>query len=122
MLLRLEAVHVYRQFRRSYNVRKINEFPARQLGAIAEIEILAQCIILPASALFDTGTPPETGRSIEIEKPAAAAARGLLQQKVSVQKDRLHTREQRISAIQMSPSGLDHSHFRVSEVIDGSLQ
>src|SRR6059036_1051357 len=121
MLLRLEAIHVHRQLGRSHNVRKIDKFPARQLGAIAEIEILAQRIILPASALFDTGTPPETSRSIEIEKPAAAAARGLLKQKVSVQKDRLHAREQRIPAIQMSPAGLDHSHFRVSEVMDGSL-
>src|SRR5205823_6931427 len=121
-LLRIEAVDVYRQFSRSYNVSNINDSPARELSAIDEIEILAQRIILPASALFDTGTPPETSRSIEIEKPAAAAARGLLKQKVSVQKDRLHAREQRIPAIQMSPAGLDHSHFRVSEVMDGSLQ
>jgi hypothetical protein len=49
--------------------------------------------------LLDTRTSPESGRSIEVEKPAAAAASGLFQQKVSVQKDRLHAREQRITAI-----------------------
>ena len=99
MLLRLEAIHVHRQLGRSHDVRKIDKFPAYELGAIAEIEILAQRVILPASALLDTRTSPESGRSIEIEKTAAAAASGLLQQKVSVQKDRLHAREQRITAI-----------------------
>src|SRR4029453_11414537 len=111
MLLRLEAVHVYRQLRWRHYVRKVNKFPASELGAIAQIEIFAERIILPAPALLDTGAPPEAGRSIEIEKPAAAATRGLLEQKMSIQKNRLHAGKQRIAAIQMSPAGLDHSHF-----------
>ena len=86
MLLRFEAVHVHRQLRRSHDVGKINEFPARELGAIAKIEVFAQRIVLPASALLDTRTSPETGGSIEIKKTAAAAARSLLQQKMSIQK------------------------------------
>src|SRR5215510_4729439 len=122
MLLRLKAVHIHRQLCRSHNVRKINKFPAGKLGPVAEIEVLTQRVILPAPALLDTGAPPEAGRSIEIEKPAATAARSLLKQKMSIQKNRLHASEQRITAIQMSPAGLDHSHFRVSEVMDGSLQ
>ena|SRR5438034_9377231 len=99
MLLRLEAVHVHRQLCRSDNVGKINKFPACELCAVTKVEVLAQSIILPASALFDTGTPPETSGSIEVEKSATAAARGLLKQEMSIQKDRLHAREQRIAAI-----------------------
>src|SRR6476646_10910648 len=37
MLLRLEAVHVDRQFRRRDNIREKNKFPARELGAITQI-------------------------------------------------------------------------------------
>src|SRR5439155_26654887 len=105
MLLRLEAIHVHGQLGRSHNVRKIDKFPAYELGTITEIEILAQCIILPASGLLDVVKSPESGCSIDIEKTAAAAASGLLQQKVSVQKDGLHARVQRITAIQLPPWG-----------------
>src|ERR1051325_8271592 len=104
MLLRLEAVHVYRQLRRRHYVRKVNKFPASELGAIAQIEILAERIILPAAALLDTGAPPEAGRAVEVEESAATAPRGLLEQKMSIQKNRLHAGEQRIAAIQMSPA------------------
>jgi hypothetical protein len=41
---------------------------------------------------------------------------------MSIQKDRLHTRKQRIATIQMTPSGLDHSYFWVGEEMDGAFQ
>ena len=53
MLLRLEPIHVHRQLRRSDDIREINELPARELRPIAQIEVLAQSIILPAAALLD---------------------------------------------------------------------
>src|SRR5436190_451905 len=68
-----------------------------------------------------TETPPETRGPIEIEKPAATAARGLLKQKVPIQKNRLHSREQRIPTIQMPPTGLDHSDLRISKEMDCAL-
>src|SRR4051812_15804618 len=88
MLLRLEAVHVHRQLRRRHNVCQINEFPSCQLSAITQIQIFAQGVRLPASTLLDAGSAPKTGCPIEIEKAAAAAACGLLQQKMAVQKNR----------------------------------
>src|SRR5439155_21959540 len=111
MLLRLEAVHVYWQLCWSDDIGKINKFPACKLGAIAEIEVLAQGIVLPASTLFDTRTPPEASSSTKIEKSAAAAAGGLLKSEMSIQTDRVHARQQRITAIQMPPGGLDHCYF-----------
>src|SRR5437667_1193777 len=93
MLLRLEAVHVHRQLRRCYDVGKINEFPAGKLSAITQIEVFAQRIVLPASTLLYARAPPQPGRSVKIEKPAATAARGLFKQKMSIQKDCLHPRE-----------------------------
>src|SRR5438876_3909237 len=89
MLLRLEAVHVHWQLGRGDNICKIDKFPACELGAIAKVQVLAQRVSLPASTLFNTRTPPETCGPIEIEKPPAAAARRLLQQKMPIQKNRL---------------------------------
>src|SRR5215467_11192456 len=75
--------------------------------------------MLPSPALLDTRTPPESGRSVEIEKPTATAARGLFEQKMSIQENCLHTGEQRIAPIQMSPPRLNHSDVRVGEKMDG---
>src|SRR5215831_52990 len=122
MLLRLEAIHVHRQLRRSYHIGEINEFPPRQLSPIAQIEVFAQGIILPASALLDAGTPPQPGRPIKIEKSAAAAARDLLKQKMPIQENRLHACEQRIPPVQMPPARLDHSDLRIGEEMDGALE
>src|SRR5260370_284098 len=113
MLLRLESVHVHWKLSGSHNVGQKNKSPAPELSAITKIEIFSEGIMLPASAFFNTCAPPKTGSSIEVEKAATPAARGLLEQKMSIEKDCLHAREQRITAIQMAPSGLDHSYFRI---------
>ena len=84
MLLRLEAVHVHRQLGRGDNVCQINKLPPRELRAIAQIQVLAQRISLPASTLLDTRTSPKPGRPIEIEKTPAAATCSLLQQEMAI--------------------------------------
>src|SRR4030095_15070612 len=122
MLLRLESIHVHRQLRRSDDVGKINELPARELRPITQIEVLAQSVILPAAALLDAGTTPKPSRPVEIEKPAAAATGDLLKQKMSIQKDRLHPCEQRIAAVQMPPPRLNHSDFWVGKEMDGAFE
>src|SRR5689334_13031668 len=75
--------------------------------------------MLPPSALLNAGTPPQPGCSIEIEKPAATAAGGLLEQKMSIQENCLHAGKQRIAPIQMAPPRLNHSDLRVGEEMDG---
>ena len=39
MLLRLETVHIYWQFRRRNDIGKINKLPAGELSAITQVEI-----------------------------------------------------------------------------------
>ena len=85
MLLGFEAVHVHRQLSRRDDVGKKDEFPAGELRAIAKIEILVSVSCCQPPALLDAGTPPQPGRSVEIEKAAASAARGLFEQKMSIQ-------------------------------------
>src|SRR4029453_14114048 len=118
MLLGLNPIHIDWKLSGSYHVDQKNKFPARQLRAIAEIEIFTQRVVLPPAAFLDARASPQPGRSIEIEKAAAPAARGLLEQKMAIQEDRLHAGEQRISAIQMAPSRLNHPYFRVGKEMD----
>jgi hypothetical protein len=122
MLLGLEAVHVDRQFRGRNNVGKENKFPTSELGAIAQIEIFAKSVVLPAARLLNARAAPKTGCAVEIKKASAAAARRLLKQKMAIQKHGLHPRQQRIASIQMPPAGLDHADLRIGEKMNRPLK
>ena len=41
---------------------------------------------------------------------------------MAIEKHRLHAREQRVAAIQVTPARLDHAHLRVGEEMDRLLQ
>src|SRR6267143_1276637 len=122
VLLRLETIHVHRQFRRRHDVGKKNKFPSHQLRAITQIEIFTERVVLPAAGLLYTCAPPKTGRSVEVKKTSTSAARRLFQQKMAVQKHGLHPREQRVTAIQMAPATLNHADFRIGEKMDRALE
>ena len=122
VLLRFETIHVYRQLRRGHHIGQENKSPARKLGSIAKIEILAQGVVLPAAGLLDADAPPQAGRPVEIEKTSTPAPRRLFQQQVAIQKHRLHAREQGIAAIQMSPARLDHANLWIGEKMNGTLE
>src|SRR2546428_11459445 len=80
MLLRFKPVHIYWKFSGSYNVRKKDKFPTDKLGAIAEIKIFTERVVLPAASFLDTGTPPETGGCFVISKLPPPAPAGLFLQ------------------------------------------
>src|SRR5919198_3080556 len=60
MLLRFETVHVHRQLGRRDHVGEENKSPALELRAIAQIEIFAERVVLPAAGLLDASLAPET--------------------------------------------------------------
>ena len=99
MLLGLETIHVHRQLGRRHDVGKEDKSPTSELGAIAQIEIFTQSIVLPTPGLLDARAPPKPGCAVEIKKTSAPAARRLLEQEMAVQKHGLHPREQRVAAI-----------------------
>src|SRR4026207_1228074 len=86
MLLRLEAIHIDRQFRRGHNVGKKDKFPPRQLRAITQIQILRQRVVLPATSRFNARFSPESGRSVEVEKATTTRAPGLFEDEMAVKK------------------------------------
>src|SRR4051794_39863059 len=93
MLLRFEAIHVYRQLSGSHNIIEKNELPASKLRAITEVQILGQRVMLPAARVQYARFAPEPGRAVEIEKASTATACDLLEEQMSIQKHRLHPGE-----------------------------
>ena len=74
VLLRLEGVHLDRHFRRRDEVLHEHEPPAPELGAIAQVEILGQRVVLPAAGVGDDAGAPDAGRAVEVEEAAGAVA------------------------------------------------
>lgn len=93
MLLRFETIHVDRQFGRRHDISQENELPARQLRAVAEIEILSERVMLPTTRLSDARFAPKAGGAVEIKETSAPAARDLLQKEMAVKKHCLHASE-----------------------------
>src|SRR5437016_6275208 len=65
MLLRFESVHVHRQFGGCHHIVYEDKFPARELGSVAQVEVLGQRVVLPAAGFFDARFAPETSRAVE---------------------------------------------------------
>ena len=78
--------------------------------------------MLPTARFLNASLPPQSGGAVEIKKATTAAARSLLENKVTVEEHRLHARQQRIAAIQMPPARLDHADFRIGEEMNRPLK
>ena len=122
VLLGLEGVHLDRQFGRNDDVRQEVELPPAELGAVAEIEILGQRVVLPAAAVLNRRPPPDARGAIEVEEVAGPIPSAVLEHEVRVEQDRLNLREQRVVGVDMAPARLHHGHLRIDEVMDGLVQ
>src|SRR4051794_10061266 len=118
MLLGFETVHVHGQLGGRDDVGQKNKFPTRQLGAVTKVQIFGQRIVLPAPRFIDAGTSPEASGSLKIEKASAAAAGGLLKEEMAVEEHRLDASEERVTAVKMTPAGLDHADLRIGKEMD----
>ena len=73
--------------------------------------------MLPTARRFDRRAPPDASGSVEIEKPAGEMPAAVLDHEVSIENDRLHLRQKRVLAIDVSPAHLHHADFRIAEVV-----
>ncbi len=98
-----------RNLGRGDHVVVIEGAPAGQLGAIAQIQIFAERILLPATGgwIFDAGPSPDPGGAVEAQEKAGSLAAVLLDGKVAIQGQGLALRKQGEVAIQMPPPRLD---------------
>ena len=94
-----EPVHIDRQFRWGHDFVQKHEFPSGELGAITQIEIFGQRVMLPATCFFDAGFSPESRSPIEIEEASATASSRLFKQQMSVQEHCLDPCQERITTI-----------------------
>ena len=69
-LLLFEGIHLDRKLRRTLDARVIDEFPAFKLGAVAQVGVLGQRVLLPTARILDCRPPPHPRRAIEVEKAA----------------------------------------------------
>ncbi len=122
VLLRLEAVHLGRHLPRRHDVRQEHEAPAFELGAVAEVEILGERVVLPASRRLDGGAAPHARGAVEIEEPAGPAAAAVLEDEVGVELNSLDLGEQRLCLVEVAPARLHHAHARVPEVRQRAAQ
>ena len=111
-LLRLECRHLHRQFGRTLHVLQVNELPSLELGAIGEIGVFGQRVVLPAARFVDGGAPPHSGRAVEIEEEPGARAAGVLENEVSVEQDGFDFGQKRIMPVEVRPSRLHHADLR----------
>src|SRR5579862_8871673 len=67
-LLRLECSHLHGQFGGTFHILQINKLPSFELGAVRQVGIFSERVVLPASSLVDRGTPPHAGCAVEVEE------------------------------------------------------
>jgi len=122
VLLRLERVHLDRQLGRRHQVRQEHELPAARLGAVAEVEVLGQRVVLPAAGIDDGGAAPDPGGAVEVEEQAGAVAAAVLQHEVRVEQDRLDLGQQRVIGVDVAPPRLYHRDLGIDEERHRALQ
>src|SRR5205085_11062809 len=113
---RFEAVHVNGQLGGALDVRRIKKFPAVKLGAIREIGIFGERVVLPASGVCNGFAAPHARGAVEIKEGAAARTRAMFDDEMAVEKNRFHLSEQRIIAIEIGPARLNHTDFGILEI------
>ena len=121
-LLRLESVDLDRNLRRRFFVEQVNELPAHQLRAETQIGVFSQRVVLPAAAHLDRLATPDAGSAVEVEKAAGAIARGLFDDEMTVEHDRLQARQQVVIAVDVRPAHLRATDHRIGEEVDQLAQ
>src|SRR5713101_861043 len=125
-LLRLEAVDVHGELGSALDLGKIEESPAAKLGAVGQIGVLGEGVVLPAAGVVNRGTAPDAGGTVEIEESAAAGAGAVLDDEMTVEKDGFDVGEEGVVGVEVGPAGLDHGDFfsaiRIEEIRDGAAE
>ena len=121
-LLHLEAMHLDGQLRGAIEARQVDEAPAFELRAIAEVGIFGEGIVLPAARVVDHGDAQNAGRAVEVEEVAGARARAVLEDEMAVEQHAFHFGEEVVIAVQVAPARLHHADLRIGEVVNGARE
>src|SRR5258706_11112300 len=103
------------------NVAHEDEAPARQMRTVTEIEVLGQCVGLPATGLLNASSPPHAAAAAKAENQVAVEPSKLFNREVTVNGKGLAVRQQVIVLVKVSPAGLDHANLCISQKIGHCL-
>ena len=87
--------------------------PACEVGAIAQVEVFRQRIVLPTARRLDGLAPPDAASPVEIHERTRRRPRALLDDKVGINPRRLRRSEQRIQLVEMRPARLHKAYARL---------
>src|SRR5439155_17703478 len=74
-LLRFESRDQNRELCRANQIGAVDDAPAAKLRAIAQIEVLGQRVVRPASCVLDGDLAPDASRPVEVQKQVAPETR-----------------------------------------------
>ena len=89
--------------------------PSSHLGAVAEVEILGQCIAMPSTRSLDRGSSPNAAGPVEGEELTRPASRRLLNREMAFENDLLRMCHAVLPGIQEVASGLNKGEMGVIE-------
>ena len=90
-----------------------DEAPPGHLGPVADIQVLGKGVEVPAPGVLQGLPPPQPGRPVEVEEAPPPVPSGLLEEEVTVEKQRLGPGQPGVVLVQVVPAGLDHPHARI---------
>jgi len=122
LLLNTEGRKSHWQFRQHAIVVTVDESPAGHLGPVAQVQVLCHRVRPPPTGAFNGIPPPHPRRAVEIEKKPFRITHLVLDGEMRTQQQRLYSGQKRMFGVAESPSGLDHTHFRVREAGDRLAQ
>src|SRR5688572_4377976 len=92
-LLGFDGRHDWRKLGRRFDFGTIDEFPTLPLSTIAQIQIFGQGIIVPVACIVNAAFPPDSARSVEIDKCSLVISAHLFDEKVRIQCKGLQPRQ-----------------------------
>ncbi len=117
-LLSFEGGHLDGELGGALDVLEVFELPADELGAIAEVGVFGEGVVLPATGGGDGLAAPHASGAVEVEEDACAAAATVLEDEVAVEEDGFDLGKEAVVAVEVGPAGLDHADFWLGEVMD----
>ena len=108
-LLAFEGVQLWWNLGRDDDIGQIQAFPALHLCPIAEVQVLAYCVGLPAARRVDASPAPYARRPVEVHEQPGSISGHLFDDKVAVQGDSLGPGQPGVVGVYVAPSRLNQS-------------
>ena len=112
-LLHQERSRRARKLGRNADVVPQNEAPPRDLGPVADVQVLGQGVGLPSPRVDERLAAPQPRGPVEVEEPSPTKATLLLQKEVAIEEKPLRPGEPRVVLVEVVPPGLHHPHAGV---------